>query len=112
LLQIPVDDTNLLRHDLDIETDGARKMITIPTTETIRQRLVDAGLDALVVEKLGAKLGSHAGQEKHPAGIPVMIALASYDVCKDLPGMAGKIVAMSIDAKSREIEAALTGGES
>lgn len=84
-------------------------MITIPTTETIRERLSAAGFDAWIVEKLGAHLGKAAGQEKYPGAIPVMIALASYDACKELPPVASKAVGMLIESKLREIENALMG---
>jgi len=61
------------------------KTITLPNKEEMKRRLCDRGFTSHESERFFPLLLAHAGTEKLPSGVALMLISAMKDYVKDLP---------------------------
>lgn len=74
-----------------------RNVVTLPPPAEIMRRLTEADENPHYREKLYPLLAAHGGQEKAPAGINLMLALAISDYCDGLPPIMGQMLWIQAD---------------
>ncbi len=70
------------------------KAFTLPTADIMHSRLLKVDDEGHLQERFYPKLLKHAGMEKVPMGVVMMLQLAIYDYVKGMPPMMGKYMNM------------------